>query len=230
MAKRKRSAPHYARKKKRSRSTHKSRYKITTLIPKTKMVQLKYCGSFTLADAISNSGHLISAIGMYDPDYTGVGHQPLGFDQWMHFYHHYEVLSSKATFWIESAGTGTSDGTYAVLRLDSDITDAPFDPILSTELESAVERPSTVVRHLKSSTAGGRVSISKSYSQAATFGRSARGNTTMKGTIAGNPTENMYYRLKLCNTLMGSSLQQHTVLFTVTYIAQLTERKDIAQS
>ena len=230
MAKRKRSAPTYNVKKKRRRRTHKSRYKITTLIPKTKMVQLKYCGSFVLGDAMSNAGHLISAIGMYDPDYTGIGHQPLGFDQWMHFYHHYEVLSSKATFWIESAGTGTSDGTYAVLRLDSDITDAPFDPILSTELESAVERPSTVVRHLKSSTAGGRVSISKSYSQAATFGRSARGNTTMKGTIAGNPTENMYYRLKLTNTIMGTSLQQHTVLFTVTYTAQLTERKDIAQS
>ncbi len=29
----------------------------------------------------------------YDPDYTGTGHQPLGFDQWAQFYNHYVVES-----------------------------------------------------------------------------------------------------------------------------------------
>ena len=38
---------------------------------------------------------VFSANGMYDPDITGVGHQPSGFDQIGEFFGHYTVLSSK---------------------------------------------------------------------------------------------------------------------------------------
>lgn len=39
--------------------------------------------------------HIFSANGLYDPDITSTGHQPLGFDQWMTFYDHYVVLGAK---------------------------------------------------------------------------------------------------------------------------------------
>ncbi len=41
--------------------------------------------------------YVFAANGLYDPDITGTGHQPMGFDQMMLFYYHYTVLYSKIT-------------------------------------------------------------------------------------------------------------------------------------
>lgn len=41
------------------------------------------------------ASYVFSANGIWDPNITGVGHQPTGFDQFMSFYDHYCVVSSK---------------------------------------------------------------------------------------------------------------------------------------
>lgn len=223
MVKRKRSYVPKSRKRTKRRSS--SRYKITTLIPKTKMVSLKYSGSFTLADGDGSAGHLIRCNGMNDPDYTGVGHQPMGFDNWMAFYHHYEVFSSKITFWIEAPGAGVSSGTYATLRIDSD-TASPDET-----LDASMERVGTVVRYLHPPQGGGRVMVKKSFNANSIFGKNQRGNSVMKGSPTTDPAEASFFRLRLVNSKIGvASLYTHTVVFTITYLALLTERKDIAQS
>lgn len=40
------------------------------------------------------ASYVMAANGLYDPDITGTGHQPMGFDQLMAFFQHYCVLSS----------------------------------------------------------------------------------------------------------------------------------------
>ncbi len=223
--KRKRITPHASRKRKR-----KSRTRvvpgISTLIPKTKMVRLKYVGSFVLDDAHLSSGHLVSCNGMFDPDITGTGHQPMGFDEWMIFYQHYEVRKSKVTFWIDNGTAVETKGTYAVLRLDSD---TAADGV--NTLEHFMEQPSTVTRFLNPSNGGGRTTVSKSWNLTSQFGKHQLGNTVMKGSVFANPGEQTYYRLKLVNSILSTdSSVSHTVMFQVTYTALLSERKDMAQS
>ncbi len=41
--------------------------------------------------------YVLAANGLYDPDITGTGHQPMGFDQLMSFFQHYVVVSAKIT-------------------------------------------------------------------------------------------------------------------------------------
>lgn len=55
---------------------------------------------------------VFSANGLYDPDITGVGHQPRGFDQIMQLYDHYNVNFSKirVTFMASSNQAGTCCG------------------------------------------------------------------------------------------------------------------------
>lgn len=46
---------------------------------------------------------VFSANGMWDPDITAVGHQPVGFDQFMALYDHYTVLGAKITAFYRNA-------------------------------------------------------------------------------------------------------------------------------
>lgn len=51
---------------------------------------------------------IFSCNGLYDPDITGVGHQPAGFDQLMAMYDHYTVIGAKITVQFQNI-----DATYA---------------------------------------------------------------------------------------------------------------------
>jgi len=175
--KRKRSSPYVrtSRKKKKSRRSS-ARYSITTLVPKTKMVSLKYCGTATLdSSSVSGSTLHIRCNDMFDPEAATGGHQPLGFDQWMIFYNHFEVLKSKISFHVQtrastSVSSTTLDGTYATLRIDSDLNS------LTTDILTDMERAGTTVKYIKPSNGGGAARISKTWSQASIFGKHQRGN------------------------------------------------------
>jgi len=49
--------------------------------------------------------HIFSCNGVFDPDITGVGHQPKGFDQIMPLYDHYTVLKSRIACTFYPNGT-----------------------------------------------------------------------------------------------------------------------------
>ena len=61
--------------------------------------------------------HVYSANGMYDPNITGVGHQPMGFDQFIGvLYDHYCVVGAKikATLYPSSDTVSTTAGNFGV--------------------------------------------------------------------------------------------------------------------
>lgn len=90
--------------------------------PKTQMVRLRYCQEVTL-DAVANgiAQHQFRCNSVYDPDYTGVGHQPMNFDIWSSVYDHYTVIRSrcKATPIIDTT-TQVLPGYFGVM-LTSDV-------------------------------------------------------------------------------------------------------------
>lgn len=49
----------------------------------------------TVAGVVSH--YLFRANGIYDPNFTGIGHQPMGHDQWSNIYNHYQVIESTCT-------------------------------------------------------------------------------------------------------------------------------------
>lgn len=105
------------RKRKRSTSrirSRSSRARTSTriprsLIPRTRTVYLRYGSNFSITPPIpSIAGYAEYTYGancLYDPNISGTGHQPLGFDQMMAFYSRYRVLSSKFSAW----GQGTQN-------------------------------------------------------------------------------------------------------------------------
>lgn len=68
-------------------------------IPNRFAVKLRYADYHTIdPDVAGGAGvFVLSANGLYDPNITGVGHQPRGFDQWMTMFDHYTVVGAKVT-------------------------------------------------------------------------------------------------------------------------------------
>lgn len=71
-------------------------------LPKTLKTTMVYHETFDLNPGAAgvNAVYVWSANGLYDPNITGVGHQPRGFDQLMTLYDHYVVIGVKASMTV----------------------------------------------------------------------------------------------------------------------------------
>lgn len=64
--------------------------------PKIRKVSLRYCDNFLITSTLGSLGvYSFRANSIFDPDLTGVGHQPMGRDTWATLYNHYVVLGSR---------------------------------------------------------------------------------------------------------------------------------------
>lgn len=86
---------------------------IRTILPDEFRCTLKYCSSknsyTTGASGVVGGVNSYQMNGLYDPDATGIGHQPYGFDQVTPFYSVYSVLNWRAVTTV----TGVDDtSTY----------------------------------------------------------------------------------------------------------------------
>lgn len=83
---------------------------------------LCYTDSFTLSNTAGVlTEYQFRANSLYDPNFSGTGHQPFGFDQIAAFYNHYDVLSStiKVSMIAPNAGYTTAVVTGVYLSDDS---------------------------------------------------------------------------------------------------------------
>ena len=85
------------------------------IIPDRTLIKMRYVSDIVLNPAAgSTASYVYSCNGMYDPDITSTGHQPMGFDQWMAFYQHYTVLGSKLSCSFASSNADLTTGAAIV--------------------------------------------------------------------------------------------------------------------
>jgi len=72
-------------------------------IPRTKRIALVYYQEFDLTTAGGGYSQVFRGNGPYDPDETGAGSQPTGYDQWAAFYKRYVVHGSKIMAQLHNA-------------------------------------------------------------------------------------------------------------------------------
>lgn len=69
--------------------------------PRGMKVKMTYSSSFDLDDTLAGyKEHVFRLNGLHDPDVTGTGHQPLGYDQWSAIYKAYFVYAAKFEAWF----------------------------------------------------------------------------------------------------------------------------------
>jgi hypothetical protein len=155
--------------------------------------KLPYMQAITLNGGASVvTGYVFSANGCFDPNITGTGHQPMGFDQMMVFYNHYTVLRARVTAMFENTGTPTSK---VGLSISGSTT-------FSTDYEVNIENGQLVWATIQpAGTNGSTCALKTSVNCAAFQGlQNIMDDPDMRGDIASNPIEQLYFLLTLWNT------------------------------
>ncbi len=138
--------------------------------------------------------YTFSANGVYDPNVTGSGHQPLGFDTMMLYYEQYTVVRSSLT--LRFVGNGAQAATVSV-SLAPDTTSA----VLPDIIENGYVITKVVDGRGNSGYGTGQrvMSLSLPCDVVKYFGRKSQreilDDANLYGTAAANPTEQVYFAI-----------------------------------
>lgn len=187
--------------------------------PPKLQVRHRYAQIVGISAAAAGVGNYqFRANGMYDPDYTGTGHQPLYFDQLATIYDHFTVLRSYAKFTV--ANMATTPATVNVFLND----DATITP---SAIDGRMEQ--STGRSLLISKEQGPIVFYVSFDARKTFGGDPLANDNLQGSSAADPTEQALYTIsaKTADDAVATSV---IVQVEIVYTAVWDELRDIAQS
>lgn len=163
-----------------------------------------------------------SANGLFDPEVTGVGHQPAGFDQLMAFYDHYTVIGSKIICSFTN-GDSSNVQTAGIYLADATTT--------VTDIAQIIENGGVVYSELANNLADGFMkTLTLNCNPTKFLGRkSALSDDVLRGNASANPSEDVLF----CIFAAPQAAVDGGSVFcsvTIEYTAIFTERKRIAIS
>lgn len=190
-------------------------------MPAQRIAYLRYSDTLSLT---STSGALaynsFRANGIYDPDLTGIGHQPMGHDQWAALFNHYVVLGSKITI-RACTDTAEADVIYTGVYL-ADGGTVPY----SSVGEIKENKKGTVSMYAPQS--GKNVYSVSKYSAKGYYNvKDVKDNLDRLGsTVNADPSEAAVFHLWI--QAIGTGSLQYLVV--IDYIVLFSEPKELAQS
>lgn len=191
-------------------------------LPKQLLSTLKYNDTFYLS---SSSGTITTwqyiLNGLYDPDYTGTGHQPMYFDQLMGIYNHYCVIGTKMKVTFTAYDENIVPMTVGLWQNDD-------TAIVPTNFNSMTEQ-SKGKQAVIGNGGDGQVTLELKWSAKQTFGNGVLANNALRGSASANPTENCVGVLVIqsADKITTTAL---VVQVELEFITMFTELKDISGS
>lgn len=163
---------------------------------KSKQVTLKYCDALNINGAAGGiaTESVFRANCAYDPYYTGLGHQPYGFDQWTAVYKSFCVVASRIKVSANTT-TAANDACIAGIYINKNSTAYSSDPYAVLELNTCSD--SILVGNF--ATGKDRPIVKAACNVTSFFGK-ANKNDLMDdedacGSSSASPTDVAYYHL-----------------------------------
>lgn len=194
------------------------------LTPYKSRRSLRYSEStFLTATAGAVTSYVYRANDCFDPNATGTGHQPMGFDQMMIFYNHFCVVRSKLIVTFRNTNAGTSP--TCCIRQDGSST-----PI--TVIDRIVELGGNVMCYMEAAfTRGGDQTLDLSLDICRLQGLNMKtilADSTLRGDVATSPAELTYYHIQVWDSRAVTSVIQFDVILEQDVI--FTEPRDAVES
>lgn len=207
--------------RKRSNVVNRSNASVGVGFPKKICTTLKYEEPIVLNCPSGTMGNYqFSLNGLYDPNITGTGHQPMYFDQYTALYDHYCVIGAKATVRGFINPGGANAQVAILINDDTSTTGSSLDSI--GEQSQACY---TLANPLNTKP----FTLTKKWSAKKFFGKDVLANTDLQGTASSNPTEQSYLNV-CCQALDKASTCALQFTIMIKYIVVFKELKDMAQS
>jgi len=161
---------------------------------------LRYYTVASVSSGASAAGaYVFSANGIFDPDISGTGGQPMGFDQMMVFFNHYTVVRSRIRLVAQS--------NSSTLRVSAGLSVSGSSTV-TTSIEQLVENGNLTFNVLEyAGTMGGACTLHRSVVAARFQGiDDVMDDPNMRGDAASNPAEQMYYHISCWNAASATTV------------------------
>lgn len=194
--------------------------------PARMRAKLRYNETFGL---VSTAGALnvytFYTNGLYDPNYSGGGHQPMYFDQFMAVYDHYKVIGSKIQVQcVQGQGTTVADPTWVSVIQNDDATISSVSQF-NQLIEWGIINKYRVVNGPYGMTTP--VVFNEKWSCKRVF-KDKYSADTLIGDASSNPTEFSTFMIVQQPITNGTVTNNYVV--TIDYIVDFFELKDAALS
>lgn len=193
-------------------------------IAKQALVSFRYCDTVAIdASTGVTATHVFRANSLFDPDFTGLGHQPLGFDQWSVFYDEYCVLGAKIN--VMPVNTQTVVPIQFGIILRQGAIAGSVDPNLLKEQGSSTWAYAGNMNNMRQRSLTKKISVAKF-----TGFKSPNNESSCRASMSANPSTDVYFQL-WCSSA-NQTADPASVKFNVTidFISLLSMPKKLAQS
>lgn len=225
MAKRKKSSQSSKRKKMRTKGMSLSARYAPSGVGKQNIVSMRYSDAFQLT---STNGiiaeYIFRANSIHDPNFSGVGHQPMGHDQMATLYNKYIVLGSKITIQVYGTNTG-SQGIMAGLMLSKNSNPTSTYSVYTEFSEAKRGTSKFVVSDPSVSTLTNTYSAKKFHQVTDIKDNKAR----LGNNFGANPLDGAFYAFWLQSADITSTTQVRAIV-NIDYIVLCSEPKLLFES
>lgn len=180
--------------------------------PATQMVRMRYSETISLApNAGITAYNLFKCGSIFDPNQSGVGHQPYGHDTYATIYNHYRVMRSTITMTCNNGAGG-----HAGISIKDDTTvEGSYDTVREAKGTNFVALNPT----------GAHNKLVQYYSE-----RMLPDTARNSALMGQNPADDMYFMCWYQGQTATATPNTATFVVTITYDCYLYELKDLGQS
>lgn len=165
----------------------------------------------------SVSAYRWRANGMFDPNHTGTGHQPMYYDVCATVYNHWTVIKSYAKFTFVPIQTYTTAPAALAVSLDDDTSSPATTAAMAESSKGQIKiAPPSVSEPTV---------LYCSFSAKDAFGGNPLSNDNLQGTLSADPTEQMLFITAI--EALNASTQTWNIQAEITYYAVWDELRTI---
>lgn len=187
-------------------------------MPDQLFVKLKYAQPLKLSGT-TTANNTFRANSCYDPDLTGTGHQPMGYDQWSNFYKRVRVHGAMFKYQFHNSGT---KATTVYMYPSKDSTSA-----LGT---AAVEQAMAKTLVVAPATGSDLKTVTQYVDIRKFVGADINGSLDFSHNTGANPSTNLFMQIGCNITDETATAIAIDGLVEVVYYCEFFEREPLTQS